>query len=84
MEPPTKTRKRFYQLNLPGQRELAPGMILQDIIRQGQSTGWQESEPGEEETIAHILAPFNIHPGSAPGVWTLRLPNPGTVVKNDL
>lgn len=84
MEPPPKMRKRFYHLKRPGQRELAPGMILQDIIRHGQSTGWQESEPGEEETIAHILAPFNIHPGSAPGVWTLRSPHPGTVVKNSL
>lgn len=84
MEPPLKTRNRFYQLKRPGRRELASGMILQDIIRHGESTGWQESEPGEEETIAHILAPFNIGPGSAPGVWTLRSPHPGVVVKNGL
>lgn len=84
MEPPPKTLKRFYRLNLPGQRELAPGLILQDIIRHGQSIGWQESEPGEEETIAQILAPFNIHLGSAPGIWTLSSSNPGAEVKNDL
>lgn len=84
MELPRKTPKRFYRLNLSGQRELAPGLILQDIIRHGQSTGWQESEPGEEETIAQILAPFNIHLGSGPGVWTLRSPNPRAVVKDGL
>lgn len=70
------TPQKTYNLAVQDAQMVA-SLIAQEVILNGLSTGWQESEAGEQDEIADILTFYNIHPSAEErGTWEFRPDRP--------
>ncbi|MCK6623685.1 MAG: hypothetical protein DPW09_01985 [Anaerolineae bacterium] len=77
-----KSKTQFYNLAKQDEYDVA-AHIVREVITKGQSSGWLEREPGEEDRLAQILLRFNIELAQ-PGVWKLRPPDVAVIGGLDL
>lgn len=80
--PTQKVRTRFYNLAKQDEYDVA-ARIAREVITKGESSGWREREPSEEDNVAQILLRFNIELAQ-PGVWKLRPPDVAVIGGLDL
>lgn len=80
--PTQKARTRFYDLARQDEYDVA-ACIAREVITKGESSGWREREPGEEDNLAQTLLRFNIELAQ-PGVWKLRPPDVAVIGGLDL
>ena len=83
----TPEQPRLYNLAEHDEYEVA-AKIASEVIQTGESTGWSETELGEQNEIADILLYYNIYPGDQPGTWDFKPERPSlpltTMLRNGL
>lgn len=77
-----KSKTQFYNLAKQDEYDVA-AHIIREVITKGQSSGWREREPGEEDLLTQILLRFNIEL-TQPGIWKLRPPDVAVIGGLDL